>query len=46
MGVTIEFLGNAQLCREITVHLEHWLSGRQACMACDVQWIEASGKVG
>lgn len=31
MGVTIELhnLGNAQLCREITVHLEHAFSGRQ-----------------
>lgn len=31
MGVTIELqnLGDAQLCREITIHLEHAFSGRQ-----------------
>lgn len=31
MGVTIELqnLGDAQLCRDITVHLEHAFSGRQ-----------------
>ena len=31
MGVTTELqnLGNAQLCREITAHLEHAFSGRQ-----------------
>ncbi len=31
MGVTIELqnLGDAQLCREITVHLEHAFSGRK-----------------
>jgi hypothetical protein len=31
MGVTIELqnLGDAELCREITAHLEHALSGRK-----------------
>jgi hypothetical protein len=31
MGVTIELqgLGDAQLCRDITAHLEHAFSGRQ-----------------
>jgi len=31
MGVTIELqnLGDAQLCRDITPHLEHTFSGRQ-----------------
>lgn len=31
MGVTIELqnLGDAQLCRDITAHLEHTFSGRQ-----------------
>ena len=31
MGVTIELqnLGDVQLCRDITVHLEHAFSGRQ-----------------
>ena len=44
MGVTIELqnLGDAQLCREITVQLEHAFSGRQGAWRVSISGSRAT----
>jgi hypothetical protein len=44
MGITIELqnLGDAQLCRQITVHLEHAFSGRQGAWRVSISGSRAA----
>ena len=44
MGVTVELqnLGDAELCREITVHLDHIFSGRQGTWRVSISGSRAS----
>jgi hypothetical protein len=44
MGITIQLqnLGDAQLCRQITVHLEHAFSGRQGAWRVSISGSRAT----
>jgi hypothetical protein len=48
MGVTIELqnLGDAQLCRDITAHLEHAFSGRQGEWRVSIAGLRVDGPNG